>query len=85
MSVLSTWNFVKIYKLSLIWSFILVWVSGLIFMLSTCLFKGDLEYNRAVSLEKQMKFANDHGIQTAHNISARTGENVKVVLLQNSQ
>lgn len=51
----------------------------------TCLFIGDLEYNRAVSLEKQMKFANDHGIQTALNISARTGENVKVVLLQNSQ
>lgn len=72
-------------KLSLICLLILAEASGLIFMSSNCLFLGDLEYNRAVSLEKQMKFANDHGIQTAHNISARTGENVKVVLLQNSQ
>ncbi|XP_054258277.1 ras-related protein Rab-28-like [Macrosteles quadrilineatus] len=38
--------------------------------------KCDMEHQRAVSLDKQMKFVNEHGIQSTHTVSARTGENV---------
>uniref|UniRef100_A0A1B6LSH9 Ras-related protein Rab-28 n=1 Tax=Graphocephala atropunctata TaxID=36148 RepID=A0A1B6LSH9_9HEMI len=38
--------------------------------------KCDMEHQRAVTVEKQMKFVNEHGIQSTHSVSARTGENV---------
>ncbi|KAG8286448.1 Ras- protein Rab-28 [Homalodisca vitripennis] len=37
---------------------------------------GDMEHQRAVSLEKQMRFVNELGIHSTHSVSARTGENV---------
>ncbi|XP_075231974.1 ras-related protein Rab-28-like [Lycorma delicatula] len=39
--------------------------------------KGDMEHQRAIPFEKQVRFANENGIST-HSISARTGENVSV-------
>nr|XP_014285310.1 ras-related protein Rab-28-like isoform X1 [Halyomorpha halys] len=41
--------------------------------------KCDMEHQRAISVEKQVKFANDHGLPT-HTVSARTGENVAMAL-----
>ncbi|XP_046668762.1 ras-related protein Rab-28-like isoform X2 [Homalodisca vitripennis] len=38
--------------------------------------KCDMEHQRAVSLEKQMRFVNELGIHSTHSVSARTGENV---------
>lgn len=37
--------------------------------------KSDMEYQRAVSVDKQLRFACDNNM-TSHNVSARTGENV---------
>ncbi|XP_039284422.1 ras-related protein Rab-28 [Nilaparvata lugens] len=39
--------------------------------------KGDMEHQRTVPYEKQVRFANDNGI-SSHSISARTGENVSL-------
>lgn len=34
-----------------------------------------MEYQRTVSIDKQLRFAGDNNM-TSHNVSARTGENV---------
>ncbi|XP_014252593.1 ras-related protein Rab-28-like isoform X2 [Cimex lectularius] len=41
--------------------------------------KCDMEHQRAVSVEKQVRFANEHGF-TSHTVSARTGENVRLTI-----
>ncbi|KAL1137905.1 hypothetical protein AAG570_009600 [Ranatra chinensis] len=43
------------------------------------LFTGDMEHQRAVSVDKQVRLANDNGY-SAHSVSARTGENVNISL-----
>lgn len=40
---------------------------------------GDMEHQRAVSVEKQTRFACDNNM-ILHNVSARTGENVSSII-----
>lgn len=47
------------------------------------IYSGDLEHKRTVAEEKQILFSNEFRISISQSVSARTGENVRNIYINN--